>query len=81
MILKFEEWLTEQNAREDRIGDFARVLGKVEFPPLFLKHKWDEHKGWAELVTRIPEPGYVPTFNLAWREYVLAKESALESLD
>ena len=81
MTLKFEEWLTNQQARDDRIGDFARVLSRVDQQPKFSRHRWDEHKGWADIVTRITEPGHIPVFNQAWREFLLAKEDANASLD
>ena len=81
MILKFEEWLTNQLYREDRIGDFARVLSKVDHQPKFLRRNWDEHKGWADIVSRISEPGHITAFNQAWQEYILAKETAADSLD
>ncbi|HLF88472.1 MAG TPA: hypothetical protein VI451_05980 [Anaerolineales bacterium] len=81
MILKFEEWLTNQQARDDRIGDFARVLSRAEYQQKFSRRRWDEHKGWAEIVSRITEPGHIPAFNQAWQEFILAKEAASDSLD
>lgn len=81
MTLKFEEWLTNQQARDDRIGDFARVLSRAEYRQKFSGRRWDEHKGWADIVSRITEPGHITAFNQAWQEFILAKEEANASLD
>ena len=81
MILKFEEWLIGQQYRNDRIGDFARLLSKVEHQPPSLKRNWDEHKGWADIVIRFTEPDRIPVFNQAWQEFILAKETPSDFLD
>jgi len=81
MILKFEEWIINQQYREDVIGDFARVLSRVEKQPKFSRRNWDEHKAWTDIVIRITEPGHIPVFNQAWKEFILAKETATDSLD
>ena len=66
--LKFEEWLIDQQYREDFIGDLARVLSKQEFDQKATRRKPDEHKNWADIVLRIAEPGYITVFNEAWHE-------------
>lgn len=81
MILKFEEWLSKQQNRQDGIGDFARVLSNAKVPTKTSRQKWDEHKGWADVVSRIPEAGHIPAFNLAWREFILAKAEEVDFLD
>ena len=81
MILKFEEWLTNQQDRKDGNGDFARVLSKGELLSKSSRHKWDEHKGWADVVSRIPETGHIPAFNQAWQEFILAKDVEADFLD
>ena len=81
MILRFEEWLNNQQYREDLIGDFARVLDKEDIRHKFSRHKSDEHKNWADIVSRINEPGHIPAFNDAWQEFLLAKQVAKDSWD
>ena len=81
MVLRFEEWLTEQQSREDLIGALARVPGMKYIVHKSSRHKSDEHKEWADIVIEIAEPGYVAIFNVAWQEFLLAKQRAEESLD
>jgi hypothetical protein len=80
MILRFEEWLVDQQYREDLIGDFARDPSTQNTDRKPSKRKSDEHKDWADIVIRIAEPGYISVFNEAWQEFLLAKQSAKESL-
>jgi hypothetical protein len=79
MILRFDEWLVDQQYREDLIGDLARDPGmqKIEQEP--SKRKSDEHKKWADIVIRFAEPGPIVVFNEAWQEFLLAKQAAEES--
>jgi hypothetical protein len=37
--------------------------------------KVDEHKNWVEIVIKISEQAYIPVFNDAWQEFLLAKEA------
>ena len=81
MFLKFEEWLIFQQTREDLIGDLARVLRKQHADHKSSRGKPDEHKSWVDVVIGIAEPGYIPVFNDAWQEFVLARQEAKDSLD
>lgn len=83
MILRFEEWLAVRQEREDFIGEFARVLGMQvrEHQGSRRKSQLDEHKIWADIVIRMPQPGYIDAFNEAWREFLLAKQAAKESAE
>jgi hypothetical protein len=81
MILKFEQWLTEQRYRKDRIGDFARFFSEADEQEYFSKRSRDEHKGWADRVSRIAEPRHITNFNQAWQEYSLAKDAPPDFLD
>ena len=81
MFVRFEEWLVYQQHREDFIGDLARLpsMQNVEHKP--SRRKPDEHKNWADIVVGISEPGYIAVFNEAWQEFILAKQTASDSLD
>lgn len=81
MILRFEEWLVDQQYREDLIGDLARVLSMQNTNIKSSRRKPDEHKNWAEIVVGIAEPGYIAVFNEAWQEFLLAKQAETNSLD
>jgi hypothetical protein len=81
MVLRFEEWLSNQQYREDLIGDLARDpnMQNIEHKP--SRRKPDEHKSWADIVIGIAEPGHIAVFNEAWQEFLLAKQASKESLD
>jgi len=79
--LKFEEWLAGQQDREDIIGNLARVLSMQNIAHKASRRKPDEHKSWVDIVLNITEPGYIYVFNEAWQEFLLAKQSAGDSLD
>lgn len=81
MFLRFEEWLINQQYREDLIGDLARVLSTQNTYHKSSRRKPDEHKNWVDIVVRIDEPGYIPVFNEAWQEFLLAKQAAIDTLD
>lgn len=81
MILRFEEWLTEQQNRKDVIGDFARMLELNDIHQQASRRKWDEHRNWADVVIKLAQPGYIDAFNRAWQEFLLAKKAALDALD
>jgi len=80
MTLTFDEWLSNQQNRSDPIGELARVPSMRSSPHLPSGRGANEHKNWADLVIRIPEPGHVAVFNDAWQEFLLAKEAAQEPL-
>lgn len=81
MFLRFEEWLTNQQNRDDLIGDLAQVLSMQNIDREPSRRKLDEHKNWAQIVIGIAEPGYIAVFNEAWQEYQLAKQSAEDALN
>ena len=81
MILRFEDWLNNQQNREDLIGDLARVLLAQDPERIYSRRKADEHKIWADIVIKIIEPGDIVVFNAAWQEFLLAKKAAIESSD
>lgn len=78
MLLRFEEWLGDQQNREDLTGDLARVLSILKSDKNPSRRKSDEHKSWVDIVVGITDPGYVPVFNDAWQEFILAKQAAKE---
>jgi hypothetical protein len=81
MFLKFEEWLVDQQYREDLIGDLARILSMQKIEQKISRRKPDEHKNWSEIVIGIPEPGYIAAFNEAWQEFLLEKQAVKDSPD
>ena len=81
MLLRFEEWLFDQQYRDDLIGDLARVLSMQNIDRKPSRHKSDEHKNWVEIVVGIAEPRYIAVFNEAWQEFLLAKQSAEDTLN
>lgn len=78
MILRFEEWLVEQQNRKDVIGNFARVLDLDGIREQFSRRKLDEHRNWADIVIKMAQPGHIDAFNSAWQEFLLAKKAALD---
>jgi hypothetical protein len=79
IILKFEDWLIDQQDREDLIGELARFPGVLNINPALLKRKYDEHKIWVDTVIRMEQPKYIFVFNDAWQEYLLAKKAAADA--
>lgn len=69
MTLTFQSWLGSQTQRQDRVGELARAMAEANYRTLKSKRKADEHKMWADIVTRYGEPRHVPAFNRAWDEY------------
>jgi hypothetical protein len=76
MILRFAEWLVDQQDREDLVGDLARIPSMQNIDRKLPRRKFDEHKNWADIVIEIAEPGHIAVFNGAWREFLLAREQA-----
>lgn len=81
IILKFEDWLIDQQYREDVIGDLARAPSRQKIDHKVSRRKTDEHKDWTEIVIRIADPGYIAVFNEAWQEFLLAKLAAKDTPD
>jgi hypothetical protein len=75
MILKFEEWLNNQQYRNDLIGDLARLPSLQNADLKSSRRKSDEHKNWADIVISIADPEHVAVFNEAWQEFLLAKQA------
>jgi hypothetical protein len=76
VFLKFEEWLVDQQYREDLIGDLARLPDMQNSVQKISRRKPNEHNFWADIVIGISEPGLIPVFNDAWKEYILEKQAA-----
>lgn len=79
MILRFAEWLVDQQDREDFVGDLARIPSMQNIDREVPRGKFDEHKNWADIVIKIDEPGHIAVFNEAWQEFLLAKKQAANS--
>jgi hypothetical protein len=80
MTIKFEDWLSAQQSRQDLVGDLARTLGLENDPAPASRRKPDEHMEWANIVIKTARPSYIAIFNEAWQEFVRAKEATEESL-
>lgn len=81
MTFSFNEWLSDQQNRDDRVGALARVPSMQDVKLLPSGRAADEHKIWADIVIRIVEPGFVGDFNDAWQEFLLARQAARDDLD
>lgn len=81
MILRFEQWLVDQQDREDVVGMFARVPAMQNALQKPSRRRFDEHKNWADIVISLALPGHVDAFNAAWQEFLLAKQSAKENVE
>ena len=77
--MKFKEWLNDQRHRNDAVGALAQATKDVSQVPLARGRQQDEHKKWAEFLTRNGTWRHVVAFNDAWQEFLLAKEAAGES--
>lgn len=75
MKLTFKNWLANQKEREDQIGKLARAMTDVDYSYIKKRRKPDEHKKWADIITRHGKPEHVLIFNRAWREYQTAKQA------
>ena len=76
MTLIFADWLNTQQNREDEIGDLARALTLQDSTPKPSRRIIDEHKSWADIVTKSDTPGHIFAFNDAWHEFTKAKHLA-----
>jgi len=74
IILKFEQWLVDQQERKDLVGDLAHVLSMQNMERQSSRRKSDEHKKWVDVVISIQKPELVDIFNEAWQEFLLAKQ-------
>ena len=81
MVLRFEEWLINQQDRKDLIGDLARAPAMRDVEQKLSRRKSDEHKNWADIVIGTAEPEHIAVFNEAWQEFLLAKQAAIDSLE
>ena len=76
MILRFADWLVDQQDREDLVGDLARNPSMQSIDRKVSGRKFDEHKNWVDIVIGIAEPGHITVFNEAWQEFEVAKKEA-----
>ncbi len=75
-MLIFADWLIGQQQRKDHVGDLARVLVLQNVTPKKVSNrKLDEHKSWADVVTKSDTPGHIFAFNDAWQEFLRAKHA------
>lgn len=74
MNLTFNSWLFNQKDRQDQIGKLARFLNRLDHRPVQQRGRSDEHKKWANIITRHGEPEHIRAFNLAWHEYQIASQ-------
>ncbi len=81
MILIFEEWLVNQQHREDPIGELARAPGMYVESRVVSRRKVDEHKYWADIVISFANSAGIAVFNEAWQEFMLAKKTAKDAAD
>jgi len=81
MFIKFGEWLVDQQYRDDLIGDLARLPIMQNSDQKSSRRKHNEHNIWADIVIGIAQPGYIPVFNDAWQEFLLAKQAVEDSLN
>ncbi len=72
--MTFQSWLFNQKRRQDLVGKLARAFATVDLGYVKPRRKPDEHKKWADIVTRLGEQEHVLAFNQAWREYVKIEE-------
>lgn len=80
-ILRFEDWLNDQQYREDFIGDLARIPSMQYNEQETSRRRFDEHKYWANIVIKIANPRYISIFNDAWQEFAMARKAAKKSAD
>ncbi len=74
--MQFQQWLNQQKDRQDQVGGLARALDEVDAMkyPYSQRRKADEHRKWASIVTRFGSPAHVRSFNLAWQEFLQARQ-------
>ncbi len=77
--MTFENWIARQAQRSDQVGELARALASIDpsnyRPP---RRKFDEHKKWADLITRHGTWEQVRAFNRAWKEFTRIQEKAVK---
>jgi hypothetical protein len=75
METTFQSWLLQQQSRSDRVGKLARALSTADLNYTPPRRKNDEHKKWADIITRRGKPEHIQAFNRAWNEYQEAKDN------
>ncbi len=78
--MKFQQWLTEQSKREDFVGSFARDMADIELGKFAHGRGADEHKKWANVVTRRGSLRQIRDFNSAWSEFIAYQEEESEEV-
>ena len=81
MVLRFDEWLIDQQNRDDLIGELARIPAVQNANHKPTRRRFDEHRSWVDIIIGIAEPGQVYAFNEAWQEFLLAKQLANDTLE
>jgi hypothetical protein len=74
METTFQDWLLQQLLRTDQVGKLARAISTADLSYTPSRRKDDEHKKWADIITRQGQPEHVLGFNRAWNEYQEAKD-------
>ncbi len=76
MEITFQDWLLQQQSRADLVGNLARAVSTTDPHYTPTRRKNDEHKKWADIITRQGKPEYIQAFNGAWNEYLAIKDDA-----
>ena len=74
IIINFQNWLNEQQDRDDLIGELARLPQMQNVEHKETRPKKNEHKNWVDVVITIADPSHRDAFNDAWQEYILYRE-------
>ena len=73
--MTFYDWLIQQKHRHDAAGALATAVGAVEAPKSSGRQQ-DEHKRWAEFLSRHGNRQHILAFNEAWDEFLKARDIA-----
>ena len=76
MDTSFQNWLLQQQSRKDRVGSLARAVSTADLSYIPPRRKNDEHKKWADIITRQGQPEHIRAFNRAWDEYQTIQDDA-----
>ena len=73
MEITFQDWLFQQQSRADQVGNLARAISTADLRYTPSRRKEDEHKKWADIITRQGKSEHIRAFNGAWHEYLATK--------
>lgn len=76
MTTTFQDWILQQQSRMDEVGKLARAIRVADLSYTSSRRKDDEHKKWADIITRQGQPEHIRAFNGAWDEYLAVKDEA-----